>query len=203
MCRSPSVVMMPCQEQFSSHLGSHCGSIPSRGCWRSSECFSKVIFFSLEWMMSISCPGHRKKGSCRSVQGVRGGEGVESPSPAPQTPLCSETSPRSTSALGKEREKGRKEGNGWSVGRGTKQRHLCVEVILKSSAFSFWKTHLVAPSYHEFSISLLPFRAVSQDFCAQGESNLAVSDTTEQKTNIFAAVNKPTYFFKKTFFFCF
>lgn len=81
--------MMPCQEQFSSHLGSHCGSIPPRGCRRSSECFSKLIFFSLEWIMSISRPGHRKKGSCRSVQGVRGGEGVGLRAPArPHRPPC-------------------------------------------------------------------------------------------------------------------
>lgn len=33
------------------------------------------------------------------------------------------------------------------------------------------------------------------------ESPTSQSDTTEQKTNIFAAVNKPTSFFKKLFLF--
>lgn len=75
---------------------------------------------------------------------------------------------------------------------------------------SFWNLYFsfqfsgklifVAPSYHKFSIYLLLLWTVSQDFCAQGECNIALSDTTEKKTNIFAAVNKPTYFKKKNFF---
>lgn len=203
MCRSPSVVMMPCQEQFSSHLGSHRSSIPSRGCRRSSECFSKLIFFSLEWIMSISCPGHRKKGSCRSVQGVRGGEGVGLRAPArPHRPPCVQR--LHPGALQpwekKEKKEERKEMDDELVEE--QSRDICVLKSFWNLQLSvFWKTHLVAPSYHEFSISLLPFWTVSQDFCAQGESNVAVSDTTEQKTNIFAAVNKPTSFFKKLFCF--
>lgn len=40
-------------------------------------------------MMSISCPGHGKKGSCRSVQGMRGAEGVGLRAPAqPHRPPC-------------------------------------------------------------------------------------------------------------------
>lgn len=203
MCRSPSWWWChPCQEQFSSHLRSHRGSIPSRGCRRSSECFSKLIFF-LRMNYVHFLPWTQEEGKlqeCAGDEGSRRGW-VESPSPAPQTPLCSETSPRSTSALGKEREKEeRKEMDDQLVEE--QSRDICVLKSFWNLQLSvFWKTHLVAPSYHEFSISLLPFRTVSQDFCAQGESNVAVSDTTEQKTNIFAAVNKPTSFFKDFFLF--
>lgn len=115
-------------------------SVPSRhvGVGEVQSAFPSWFFF-LRMNYVHFLPWTQEEGK---LQERAGGQGrrrgwVESPSPAPQTPLCSETSPRSTSALGKEREKGRKEGNGWSVGRGTKQRHLCVEVILKSSAFSF------------------------------------------------------------------
>lgn len=78
-----------------------------------------------------------------------------------------------------------------------KAEDTCVLKSFWNLYFSFQfsgKLIFVAPSYHEFSIYLLLLWTVSQDFCAQGECNIALSDTTEKK-NIFAAVNKPTSFF--------
>lgn len=76
------------------------------------------------------------------------------------------------------------------------------EVILKSllQLSVFWKTHLCCTILPQ--TQYLPACMVNcQDFCAQGECNVALLDTTEEK-NIFAAVNRPTYFLKK-YFFCF
>lgn len=53
----------------------------------------------------------------------------------------------------------------------------------------------------EFSIYLLLFWTVCQDFCAQGECNTALLDTTEKKNHVFAAVNKPTSFLKEKLLF--
>lgn len=75
---------------------------------------------------------------------------------------------------------------------------MCFEAILKSLCQFSGKLTSVAPSSHKFSIYLLLLWTVSPEFCAQGECNIALSDTTEKKT--FAAVNKPTSLKKQNFF---
>lgn len=150
--------------------------------------------------MSISRPGHRKKGSCRSVQGVRGGEGVGLRAPAqPHRPPCVQR--LHPGALQpwekKEKKEERKEMDDELVEE--QSRDIC-----HSEIFSFQFSGKLILLHHLTMNSVFP--------CFHSELSVRISVPKEsptsqcrilqnRKTNLFAAVNKPTSFFKKLFCF--
>lgn len=63
----------------------------------------------------------------------------------------------------------------------------------------FWKTHLVAPSSHKFSIYLLfTMNCQSRVLCPRGVQHRIIGYYRQE--NMFAAVNKPTSLKKQNFF---
>jgi len=183
----------------------------------------KVDFFLR--ILFISCPEPERRGGCRIGEGSgmgRGGACCRGTNPALWTSASADQPRHRRSGIGTDAcvqktrvvhkhfsfRKGKgeiKEGNGWPVQSAEKRsrRRVRSEVILKPVLQFSGKLTVVAPPHHQFSIYLLLLWTVSQDFFAQGECDIALTDTTEKKNNIFAAVNKPTSFLKKKKLFCF
>lgn len=187
--------------------------IPSRG-WMRIECFSKLILslgelssFPSQWEEKGRCGTARggwedrcfgKINPALQIQGLR----IATFSRAASMNWCVQETRSSQEHFRKGKEEIKEEmGDRLSVLR-NKAEDTCVLKSFWNLYFSFQfsgKLIFVAPFYHEFSIHLLVWWTGGRDLRARGERNVALLDATEEK-NIFAAVNRPTYFFKKYVF---